>query len=626
MNEISYENNGFGMKRKYSDEDDSSAESEVSEDFDEGIQFSQTDNPAPRHFRAVEGRPLKESKTIICKVHEQVKLDGLLVEFLDIPEFQRLGKIRQLGGSASVYPGASHTRKEHSIGVAHLAGEFVQHLRQIQPEYEINDDDELCVRLAGLLHDIGHGPYSHMFEEFMNDDVTKKRRNTEETEPEKWTHEIMSTKLLKLAIDRHQIPLIDYFESKDVEHHMNFVIKLITGLEDDEEWPLNIGRTDAKRFLFDIVSNSRNGIDVDKMDYLVRDQLSCFGKTTGAISRIIKCARILTREGKTTPEICYEQKIALDINEIYQLRATMHRKVYQHRVGHVVEKMYTDVLCAADETFKVRGPGPQGQPMRLSEAAFIPEAFCTLDDGIFGDINRSCYPGLEKARELLNRIDTRNFYSKVGGNVKIPTLPLCRGCSTETPISMKYCGKCGQKTEDNLEYIFNDKSNATNEKKARDKILELCVPELENPNDLFCSIINIQCGKKILVKDPWNSEKQKTYDPIANVGFFNPKEAGKIQVISIDRYDLPSEEDVRETQSKTLYCYLKNGKITDNIVEAFDKFKKEFRLEVSRGAGNVTQSPSPVLKRRRGMEAACTKRRGPLILPPTAEETGESEC
>ena len=114
-----------------------------------------------------EKQPLKQSKTIHDRVHGQVNLHGLLVAVMDTPEFQRLDKIAQLGGCSYVYPSATHSRKEHSIGVAHLAEKMASHLQKTQPELSVTDDDVLCVALAGLVHDIGHGPFSHMFEEFV---------------------------------------------------------------------------------------------------------------------------------------------------------------------------------------------------------------------------------------------------------------------------------------------------------------------------------------------------------------------------------------------------------------------------------------------------------------------------
>ena len=114
------------------------------------------------------GKVAGKLKEIQDRLYGPIKLEPLLIRVLDTPQYQRLADIKQLGGSVYVYPSANHTRKEHSIGVAHLAGVAATHLRACQPELCIDDEDILCVKLAGLVHDIGHGPFSHMFEEFIH--------------------------------------------------------------------------------------------------------------------------------------------------------------------------------------------------------------------------------------------------------------------------------------------------------------------------------------------------------------------------------------------------------------------------------------------------------------------------
>uniref|UniRef100_A0AAX7SJQ5 HD/PDEase domain-containing protein n=1 Tax=Astatotilapia calliptera TaxID=8154 RepID=A0AAX7SJQ5_ASTCA len=97
-------------------------------------------------------------------IHGHIELHPLLVKIIDTPQFQRLRNIKQLGGGYFVFPGASHNRFEHSIGVGHLAGELAKTLKLKQPELDISERDVLCVQIAGLCHDLGHGPFSHLFD------------------------------------------------------------------------------------------------------------------------------------------------------------------------------------------------------------------------------------------------------------------------------------------------------------------------------------------------------------------------------------------------------------------------------------------------------------------------------
>ena len=101
---------------------------------------------------------------IIDPIHDFIRVYDHELEIIDNPIFQRLRRIRQLSGAHLTYPAAQHTRFEHSLGVMHIASQAGQALKEKEI---LKSDDIEILRLAGLLHDIGHGPFSHLFEEII---------------------------------------------------------------------------------------------------------------------------------------------------------------------------------------------------------------------------------------------------------------------------------------------------------------------------------------------------------------------------------------------------------------------------------------------------------------------------
>lgn len=260
-------------------------EDEGEDDDDDSNILSQTDNP-PRHVLQIRNSTrnrkkqtsshfsmhtnisdackgtsaspiLAQRRYIFCNIHGHIEFEPVLVAIIDTPQFQRLRGLQQLGGSSFVYPGACHTRFSHSLGVAHLAGVLIDHLLSLdQNEYEIDKRDRACVKLAALCHDLGHGPFSHTFEVFVN------RKRDEKGQPH-WHHENTSLQLFDYLISENDIDLALY--GLKLPEDVTFIKHLIRGIDEDEPWPTNIGRPPKKRFLFDIVANKRNGIDVDKL-------------------------------------------------------------------------------------------------------------------------------------------------------------------------------------------------------------------------------------------------------------------------------------------------------------------------------------------------------------------------
>ncbi|XP_015260267.1 PREDICTED: deoxynucleoside triphosphate triphosphohydrolase SAMHD1-like [Cyprinodon variegatus] len=107
----------------------------------------------------------EQKKVFKDPIHGTIELHPLLVKIIDTPQFQRLRNIKQIGAASYIYPGATNSRFDHSIGVAYLAGELLKSIREKQQDLGITDWDVLCVQIAALCHDLGHGPFSHMFDQ-----------------------------------------------------------------------------------------------------------------------------------------------------------------------------------------------------------------------------------------------------------------------------------------------------------------------------------------------------------------------------------------------------------------------------------------------------------------------------
>uniref|UniRef100_A0A2K6S923 Deoxynucleoside triphosphate triphosphohydrolase SAMHD1 n=2 Tax=Saimiri boliviensis TaxID=27679 RepID=A0A2K6S923_SAIBB len=159
-------------------------------------------------------------KVINDPIHGHIELHPLLIRIIDTPQFQRLRYIKQLGGGYYVFPGASHNRFEHSLGVGYLAGCLVRALCEKQPELQISERDMLCVQIAGLCHDLGHGPFSHMFD----------GRFIPLARPEvKWTHEQGSVKMFEHLINSNGLKAVMESYGLIPEEDICFIKEQIAG-------------------------------------------------------------------------------------------------------------------------------------------------------------------------------------------------------------------------------------------------------------------------------------------------------------------------------------------------------------------------------------------------------------
>ncbi|XP_073325865.1 deoxynucleoside triphosphate triphosphohydrolase SAMHD1-like [Pagrus major] len=341
-----------------------------------------------------------QGKVFNDPIHGHLELHPLLVKIIDRPQFQRLRFIKQLGGAYFVYPGASHNRFEHSIGVAHLAGELLRALRTRQPELGITDEDILCVQIAGLCHDLGHGPFSHLYEKFI-----EKRR------PElKWKHEQASIKMLDYLVKDNDLRTM--MEEKGLD--LVFIKELMDPKKKRNPWPYK-GRSKDKSFLYDIVSNKINGIDVDKFDYFARDCHHLGMKNNFDYHRFFHFARVC--EVGDEKQICVRDKEAGNIYDMFYTRYQLHKRAYQHKVNKNIETMITDAFVKADEHIKI-----EGSELTLSTAMKDMEAYTKLTDRVFEQILFSSSTELKEAKQILMRIISRDLYMFLGEmQIKKPT-------------------------------------------------------------------------------------------------------------------------------------------------------------------------------------------------------------
>ncbi|XP_039863724.1 deoxynucleoside triphosphate triphosphohydrolase SAMHD1-like isoform X11 [Simochromis diagramma] len=353
-------------------------------------------------------RETKESKVFNDPIHGHIELHPLLVKIIDTPQFQRLRNIKQLGGGYFVFPGASHNRFEHSIGVGHLAGELAKTLKLKQPELDISERDVLCVEIAGLCHDLGHGPFSHLFDGMFNPEADPEHKD--------WKHEDASLEMFDHLVVANSL-------AQEMERYglilppdLTFIKEMIKPLKiDDAEWPYE-GRDENKSFLYEIVSNKQNGIDVDKFDYFARDCHHLGIRNNFDHQRFIMFARVCDVNGRK--HICSRDKEIENLYDIFHTRLSIHRRACKHKIKMAVEMMIKDALLLADKDpyiqIEISNGNGTSKKVPLSKAKDKMEAYMKLTDQVIERILNSSSDSLKEAREILHRVMTRDLYRCVG--------------------------------------------------------------------------------------------------------------------------------------------------------------------------------------------------------------------
>ena len=260
----------------------------------------------------MELKRLDETKVLKDPVHSYIHIHYEVIwNCLDSKEFQRLRRIRQLGGDFQVYPTAEHSRFSHSLGVYEIVRRMVTEVKSLC--VELTEYEKVCVMLAGLLHDVGHGPFSHAFEHVTNH-----------------SHEEYTAKII---LGNTELNSILRAVSKKLPEDIVSIIQ----------------HTHENDILNQIVSGQ---LDADRMDYLLRD--SYFTATSYGqfdLERILRTMRVRkTSEGRKV--IVVKHTGIHSVEDYIMARYQMYWQVYYHPVARSYEAVFIQLFNRLKDIFK----------------------------------------------------------------------------------------------------------------------------------------------------------------------------------------------------------------------------------------------------------------------------------
>ena len=295
-------------------------------------------------------------------VHGYVYITESEKTVIDTYPMQRLRRLRQLAGSEYVYPGANHTRFEHSLGVMFLAGHVLENPNISRV---VNDEEVNMCRISALLHDCGHGPFSHVFEHLLIKDLDK-------------THEDLTSWIIERS------------EVSDTLSKRGFNPKEIAGLA--------VGKLHkkGKAFLDQIISSA---VDVDKQDFIVRDTYH-----TGAEYGFIDVYRLIHALDLMGENLAVELGALSALEAFIIARIESFKSIYFHRVGRAAQIMLATAMDKANK--------------ELGLTAFkTPEEYLALDDYTVWAALKKCKASNEiidnlEHRRMLKCAYERTFYEK----------------------------------------------------------------------------------------------------------------------------------------------------------------------------------------------------------------------
>ena len=325
----------------------------------------------------MELKRLDETKVLKDPVHSYIHIHYEVIwNCLDSKEFQRLRRIRQLGGDFQVYPTAEHSRFSHSLGVYEIVRRMVTEVKSLC--IELTEYDKVCVMLAGLLHDVGHGPFSHAFEHVTNH-----------------SHEEYTAKIILGNTE------------------LNSILRVVS-----EKLPQDIVSIIQHTHENDILNQIVSGqLDADRMDYLLRD--SYFTATSYGqfdLERILRTMRVRkTAEGRKVIVVKYTG--IHSVEDYIMARYQMYWQVYYHPVARSYEAVFIQLFNRLKDIFK--GDKDYFEDMKVL-IPFLGKSEVSVDEYFKLDENSLLYccsliqdKEDKIAADLAKRLQNRNLFEYV---------------------------------------------------------------------------------------------------------------------------------------------------------------------------------------------------------------------
>ena len=323
---------------------------------------------------------LDETKVLKDPVHSYIHIHYEVIwNCLDSKEFQRLRRIRQLGGDFQVYPTAEHSRFSHSLGVYEIVRRMVTEVKSLC--VELTEYEKVCVMLAGLLHDVGHGPFSHAFEHITNH-----------------SHEEYTAKIILGNTE------------------LNAILRAVS-----EKLPQDIVSIIQHTHENDILNQIVSGqLDADRMDYLLRD--SYFTATSYGqfdLERILRTMRVRkTDDGRKV--IVVKHTGIHSVEDYIMARYQMYWQVYYHPVARSYEAVFIQLFNRLKDIFK--GDKDYFEDMKVL-VPFLEKSEVSVDEYFKLDENSLLYCCAliqdkedKIAADLARRLQNRNLFEYVDYN------------------------------------------------------------------------------------------------------------------------------------------------------------------------------------------------------------------